>query len=66
MAVDLKDPTLRSRLKKMTEEEKLEVVDAIIDRDAEVWKRHNRERWCDFGYYFRFIESGVALTERQR
>lgn len=55
----------RKILKDLTHEEKLALVDEIIDRDAQFWK--DRARWsCDFGYYFRTLDGGIALTERQR
>lgn len=66
MTVDLKDPTLLKRWKLMTDEEKLDVVDAIIDRDAAAWKAFNRNGGCDFYYYRNYIQGGLALTERQR
>lgn len=68
MSADLADfqgPNPHRSVKKLTEAEKLELVDAIIDRDAQLWKDRARD-YCDFGYYFRFINGGVALTERQR
>jgi hypothetical protein len=55
----------RKMWKAMTDEEKLVVVDAIIDRDAEFWKKQARV-YCDYGYYLRFIDGGLALTERMR
>jgi hypothetical protein len=55
----------RKALRKLSDEEKLEIVDAIIDRDAELWKARAREH-CDFDYYFRFVDGGIALTERTR
>lgn len=55
----------RKRMSRMTEEEKLELIDAIIDRDAEFWKERARV-YCDFGYYLDHIDGGIALTERQR
>ena len=60
-------------LRAMSVEEKLNIVDQIIDRDAETWKRYNRRESfepgtviCDFEYYFRFIDGGVSLSEKQR
>lgn len=51
--------------RKLTHEQKLEIVDQIIDRDVEFWKARARQ-YCDFGYYFHYAEGGLALTERQR
>ena len=38
----------KKALRNMTEEEKLSIVDEIIDRDAEIWKTYNRRGYCDF------------------
>lgn len=54
------------RLKNMTEDEQLAVVDAVIDRDAQVWKDYVRNHPYDRSYYFDHILTGLALTERQR